>query len=157
MYKFVDISSLFPNYSQEFLKNCYILIASKVKAKASDFSFFNNLVDWVGDFGLYWGHVIEIQILKQYYAQYYTYVKQNTVNIVILLQLHLVLLKWLIAPVMNWIHYHLLLAFGFIYSGVNYFQEKLLRYFFFCWNYFLVIMGKNHKNCKINPSTPTSD
>ena len=35
-------------------------------------------MDWVGDFGLYRGHVIEIQILKQYYAQYYAYVKQNT-------------------------------------------------------------------------------
>ena len=155
MYKFVDISSLFPNYSQEFLRNCYIL-CFKDSGQGFRFFFFKQFS------GLGWGfwivlRTIEIQILKQYYAQYYAYVKQNTVNIVILLQLHLVLLKWLIAPVMNWIHYHLLLAFGFIYSGVNFFQEKLLRYFFFCWNYFLVITGKNHKNCKINPSTLMSD
>ena len=99
-------------------------------------------MDWVGDFGFYWGHVIEIQILKQYYAQYYAYVKQNTVNIVILLQLHLVLLKWLIAPVMNWIHYHLLLAFGFIYSGVNFFSGKTFAVLFFLLKLFFCDHGK---------------
>ena len=92
MYKFVDISSLFPKLLKNF-KKIAAYYASKVKAKASDFSFFNNLVDWAGDFGLYRGCAIEIQILKQYHAQHYTYVKQNTVNIVILLQLYQVLLK----------------------------------------------------------------
>ena len=107
-------------------------------------------MDWVGDFGFYWGHVIEIQILKQYYAQYYAYVKQNTVNIVILLQLHLVLLKWLIAPVMNWIHYHLLLAFGFIYSGVNFFSGKTFAVlFFFAETIFLWSREKTTKTAKL--------
>ena len=107
-------------------------------------------MDWVGDFGLYWGHVIEIQILKQYYAQYYAYVKQNTVNIVILLQLHLVLLKWLIAPVMNWIHYHLLLAFGFIYSGVNFFFRKnFCSTFFFAETIFLWSREKTTTTAKL--------
>ena len=39
-----------------------------------------------------------IQILKQYYAQCYAYVKQNAVTIIILLQLHQVLPRQLIAP-----------------------------------------------------------
>ena len=36
--------------------------------------------------------------LKQYYAQCYAYVKQNAVTIIILLQLHQVLPRQLIAP-----------------------------------------------------------
>ena len=92
MYKFVDISSLFPNYSRIFKKLLHIML-QKLRPRLQIFLFFNNLVDWAEDFGLYRGCAIEIQILKQYHAQHYTYVKQNTVNIVILLQLYQVLLK----------------------------------------------------------------
>ena len=108
-------------------------------------------MDWAGDFGLYRGCAIEIQILKQYHAQHYTYVKQNTVNIVILLQLYQVLLKWLIAP--WWIDFIITCCLHLgLSSGVNFFQEKLVRYFFLCRNFFFMITGENHKNCKINPS-----
>lgn len=49
-------------------------------------------------FSFYWGRAIEIQILKQYYV---ASVKQIAVIIVILLQLHWVLLRWLIASAMD--------------------------------------------------------
>ena len=81
--------------------------------------------------------------LKQYYAQCYAYVKQNAVTIIILLQLHQVLPRQLIAPVMY--YYYLLFAFGFIHSGVNFFVV-----IFFVETLFLIITKtaklRTHKN-----------